>query len=169
MIAAIVAGSGDGGSQTQSASVPGQATFSGPSETPSGPVRLAGSLTPDAAIALDTGGQTPGLAADGPNVWASDPAHSRLLLVGPKRSLGSFSVPGAPDSVAVAPSGEVWVTIPKQDLVVALDPSNGARRTIPVGHTPRGIAVGGGAVWVASVLDPEDRFEDHIADTLTAS
>jgi DNA-binding beta-propeller fold protein YncE len=44
----------------------------------------------------------------------------------------------------------VWITNRASDTITRLDVRTGALDVIPVGRDPYGIAVGGGAVWVAS-------------------
>ena len=57
-------------------------------------------------------------------------------------------------AVIAAGEGGVWVTGSIDDVVARLDPRDGRRlQVIHVGRGASGVAVGAGAVWVASALD----------------
>jgi peptide/nickel transport system substrate-binding protein len=65
----------------------------------------------------------------------------------------------------------VWVTDTGDDAVVRIDPSTRAvTATIPVGHLPAGIAVGGGSVWVAGsgdgTVDRIDPADNRVTQTI---
>lgn len=78
-----------------------------------------------------------------------------------------------PPTIA-AGEGAVWVAIAGPNTLVRIDPATGgALATIPVGHSPEGMAFTAGAVWVANhrsdAPDPRREPATDTAGTFTVS
>ena len=99
--------------------------------------------------AIDLNGQPAGVAAGGGAVWvATDPGSIAQL------GLGSGDEPGEPIDVRGTPlqlatdAKHVWVGT--LDNLVRVDPAGGPAQKNALDITPQGMAVGHGAVWIAS-------------------
>jgi class 3 adenylate cyclase/outer membrane protein assembly factor BamB len=92
--------------------------------------------------------------ADGPKALAIDAGTGviqQTVTIGTSTPLGAGFGQGL-QGIAVA-GNDVWVTDPVGGRVFRLDARDGTvKARIHVGHTPAGLAVGGGRVWVA--IDP---------------
>jgi DNA-binding beta-propeller fold protein YncE len=51
----------------------------------------------------------------------------------------SYTLPGGPDDIGIAPDGKLWVALRFAETVAVLDPATGAYDSIPVGRSPHGI------------------------------
>jgi DNA-binding beta-propeller fold protein YncE len=51
----------------------------------------------------------------------------------------SFTLPGGPDDIGIAPDGKIWVALRFAETVAVLDPVTGNYDSIPVGRSPHGI------------------------------
>jgi YVTN family beta-propeller protein len=64
----------------------------------------------------------------------------------------------------------VWGANPEVDTFSRVEPDRGVTATIPVGRGPRGVAVGGGGIWVTNGLDDSvsriDPRTDEVAETI---
>jgi outer membrane protein assembly factor BamB len=89
--------------------------------------------------------------ADGPKALAIDASTGvirQTVTIGTATPLGEGFGQGL-QGIAIA-DNDVWVTDPVGGRVLRLDARNGTvKARIHVGHTPAGIAVGGGRAWVA--------------------
>jgi YVTN family beta-propeller protein len=94
-------------------------------------------------------GQIDALAVGEGGVWLTDSSEGTVWRVDPETlAVRTVAVQPGADSVA-AGGGAVWVANSVRGTVSRIDPeSNRVTATIPVGGTPRGVAVGGGRVWV---------------------
>ena len=90
------------------------------------------------------------IAVGAGSVWLTDPVAGTVWRVDSRR-LEARTIAVAPgvDSVGVG-AGAVWATNRVRGTVTRIDPSsNRVAATISLGNSPRGVAVGGGRVWVA--------------------
>ena len=146
VVVAIVLGGGAGKhggaapparSQTHSTSGPtanlGMPVLHGAGLTRGNPIRFAGSAT--------------ALAADGRHAWLISPG--RLAKIGDGGAPQPISLPGDPTSVAVDPSGRVWMTGVGATGVSVFDPNTGQRTSAPGGTGPNLIAISADAAWLA--------------------
>ena len=90
------------------------------------------------------------LAVGEHGVWLTDSSEGTVWRIDPERlSVRTIEVQEGADSIAVG-AGAVWVTNSVRGTVSRIDPAaNRVTATIRVGGTPRGVAVGGGRVWVS--------------------
>ena len=99
------------------------------------------------------------VAADGDAVWVGsrasrtrNPVQQVLRVDKRNRDVKAFPVSRGVIDLAVSRTA-VWVTNARGSSVTRLDKGDGAQRTIGVGESPKGIAVGAGLVWVANSGD----------------
>ena len=96
-----------------------------------------------ASIAAGAGGAWISAPADGA-VWRAVPGRGSRLV------MSTIRVPTGITDVAYG-AGALWGVDPLRGTLTQVDPERGAvKRTIAVGGFPRGVAVGEGAVWVAT-------------------
>jgi YVTN family beta-propeller protein len=67
----------------------------------------------------------------GGSLTALDPAS-----LGVRRT---YTLPGGPDDIGIAPDGKIWVALRFAEAVAVLDPISGNYDSIPVGRSPHGI------------------------------
>lgn len=110
------------------------------------------------SFALDRSGQAvPGadIAVWGDEVWATDELPAGVIRVRPDpfgAPIDRIELPGSPSAVA-AEAERVWVTLDDGRLVVIDRRKLTIERTLEVGRSASGVALGAGAVWVADGLD----------------
>jgi DNA-binding beta-propeller fold protein YncE len=99
------------------------------------------------------------VGADEDAVWvgsrasrARNPIQQVLRIDKKTRRPQAFPVPRGVIDLAVSRTA-VWITNARGSSVTRLDKADGTQRTIDVGDAPKGIAVGGGLVWVANSGD----------------
>jgi hypothetical protein len=112
----------------------------------------AGSLIPPRRTAFSNGCAGAEQAAAGPGaVWLACDDRAVLTRLDARTGRAAdVALPGRPSSVALG-AGRMWVTLPDQNLLLALDPATRhVVRRVTVGTTPVDVAVGFGAVWVAN-------------------
>jgi streptogramin lyase len=100
-------------------------------------------------IAITTDAVWVGARDSGQRISRIDPESFRYdgsVVLPVKRQSDVFSV-GAGE-------GSVWATTPADSALWRVDPSTNQTRRIALRYRPTGVAVGGGAVWVA--IDDED-------------
>jgi hypothetical protein len=51
----------------------------------------------------------------------------------------TYTLPGGPDDIGIAPDGKIWVALRFAEAVAVLDPQTGDYESIPVGRSPHGI------------------------------
>jgi YVTN family beta-propeller protein len=51
----------------------------------------------------------------------------------------SYTLPGGPDDIGIAPDGKIWIACRFAEAVAVLDPATGDYKSIPVGRSPHGI------------------------------
>jgi YVTN family beta-propeller protein len=51
----------------------------------------------------------------------------------------TYTLPGGPDDIGIAPDGKLWVALRFAEAVAVLDPETGNYDSIPVGRSPHGI------------------------------
>ncbi|MBI1851031.1 MAG: hypothetical protein HYR85_11875 [Planctomycetes bacterium] len=124
-------------------------------------------------------GRTPRTLAIAPNgaLWVVDEADAtiKVLASGGGHLLGTRRLPpgSRPYGIAFAPNGAAaYVTLQETGEIVVLDPRDGALvARVPVGPTPRGIAITGDSsrVFVTRFVSPEDHGEVVEVDAATNS
>jgi DNA-binding beta-propeller fold protein YncE len=51
----------------------------------------------------------------------------------------TYTLPGGPDDIGIAPDGKLWIALRFAETVAVLDPESGNYDSIPVGRSPHGI------------------------------
>jgi YVTN family beta-propeller protein len=51
----------------------------------------------------------------------------------------TYTLPGGPDDIGIAPDGKLWIALRFAEAVAVLDPESGNYDSIPVGRSPHGI------------------------------
>jgi len=51
----------------------------------------------------------------------------------------TYTLPGGPDDIGIAPDGKLWIALRFAEMVAVLDPESGNYDSIPVGRSPHGI------------------------------
>lgn len=51
----------------------------------------------------------------------------------------TYTLPGGPDDIGIAPDGKLWIALRFAEAVAVLDPASGDYISIPVGRSPHGI------------------------------
>jgi hypothetical protein len=99
------------------------------------------------------------VGADADHVWVGsrasrnrNPVQQILRVDKRTREVREYPVSRGVIDLAVSRTA-VWVTNARGSSVTRLDKAEGSQRTIDVGDAPKGIAVGGGLVWVANSGD----------------
>ena len=101
-------------------------------------IRLAG-------IPGDGEGQL--VAANG-SIWLFTDNLGSLVRIDPDRNIAVETIATGHPGVSLASAeGFLWATVPDKDAVIQIGADGKVIRTIPVGHRPRFIAAGEGAVW----------------------
>jgi len=105
--------------------------------------------TGDRQAVLDLGFPPTSLAVAAGRVWITDGVGDRVVPIDIERgvALPGVRVGRGPSGIAAGASG-IWVANTLDGTVSRVDPDTGRAVTIDVEGTPRGIAVGPGAVWV---------------------
>jgi YVTN family beta-propeller protein len=67
----------------------------------------------------------------GGSLTALDPASLTVLR--------TYTLPGGPDDIGIAPDGKLWIALRFAEAVAVLDPATGSYDSIPVGRSPHGI------------------------------
>jgi len=82
------------------------------------------------------------------SVWLFTDNQGSLVRIDPVKNIiaRTFST-GYPAVAIVSAEGFLWATVPDKDSVLQIGADGALVRTIPVGHRPRFIAAGEGAVW----------------------
>jgi class 3 adenylate cyclase/streptogramin lyase len=114
---------------------------------------------------------TNAVAAGDGFVWVADTFRNEVLKINPKSYVvdpNHIRVGDQPVAIAVlegdAPS--VWVANKLADTVTRIDPSTGDTKSVGLASAPAAIAVGSGAVWVATEDNSVTRL-DLSGNTLT--
>jgi len=67
----------------------------------------------------------------GGSLTALDPATLKVRR--------TYTLPGGPDDIGIAPDGKLWIALRFAETVAVLDPESGNYDSIPVGRSPHGI------------------------------
>jgi YVTN family beta-propeller protein len=127
---------------------------------------------------MTIGGEMRGLAATKNAIWvaASRANKGVVLRIDPKTTRVITQIrTGAWPAALAADSGGVWAvnTAPfyKRGTLVRVDARANRLigRVVPLGRAPSGVAVGGGAVWVADALDGTVRRIDAVQRRVVAT
>lgn len=105
----------------------------------------------DLSSPIQVGSGPKGIAVSGDDVWVANQLSQNVTRI--SRSTGrtsSIVVGDGPSSVAIARGGSVWVSVQFDGVLTKIDPVSETPRRFPIRSSPRGLAVEGGRVWVAS-------------------
>ena len=112
--------------------------------------------TTGVATTHELGFSTGFLAASADALWVADPEGTRLAQIDPRSGVVDGFADGGdhPRSVAVAPEGDVWVTLPDADEVVRIDATTRkVTARVSTGRWPNTIAFVGDDAWVSDFHD----------------
>jgi YVTN family beta-propeller protein len=81
------------------------------------------------------------LTDDGATLYVSNRLGGSLAALDPTTlSLRrTYTLPGGPDDIGIAPDGKLWIALRFAETVAVLDPESGAYESINVGRSPHGI------------------------------
>jgi YVTN family beta-propeller protein len=98
-----------------------------------------------------------GIAVVGTSVWVTNSLGgtiTRIPITGTSDPVTASVGHGDPAQVAAA-GGQVWVTLPTNRTVAAVDPSSArVLRSVAIGPMPGGVTAAGGKLWVTTTIDP---------------
>jgi len=94
------------------------------------------------------GGGEGQLVAGNGSIWMFTDDLGSLVKIDPEKNVvaGTFAT-GYPGVSLVSAEASLWATAPDKDAVIQIGADGNVVRTIRVGHRPRFIAAGEGAVW----------------------
>jgi YVTN family beta-propeller protein len=81
------------------------------------------------------------LSDDKQNLYVSNRIGGSLSLLDPTtlEVRRTYTLPGGPDDIGIAPDGKIWVALRFAEAVAVMDPVTGDYQSIPVGRSPHGI------------------------------
>jgi streptogramin lyase len=81
------------------------------------------------------------LTDDGATLYVSNRLGGSLAALDPVTLAvrRTYTLPGGPDDMGVAPDGTLWIALRFAETVAVMDPDSGAYESIDVGRSPHGI------------------------------
>jgi len=81
------------------------------------------------------------LTDDGATLYVSNRLGGSLAALDPTTLTlrRTYTLPGGPDDMGVAPDGKLWIALRFAETVAVMDPESGAYESINVGRSPHGI------------------------------
>ncbi len=92
-------------------------------------------------VTTGTGPHNLFLTADRSTLYVSNRLGGSLAVLDPGSLTlrQTFSLPGGPDDMGIAPDGKLWIALRFREKVAVMDPVSGDYDTIDVGRSPHGI------------------------------